>query len=514
MDLSEEGRAPVTQLTQSPGDSLVPLNRIRVETALSRFPIHKLAKKENVEIDIERRSDGGESDVRWEVTHSTKFGQPGPLAYKVDTLIVNRHLDEAGRPLPGIIKMGSLTEMCSSLGIADSGENRANVRKALHQNASAYITAKIRYRTKTGKERWSEIGYTRYSVVFTGEMLPDGKTADAVYIIPNTRFAELLNHVEVRPLDYDYLQRLAPGPQRFYELLSFQIYGAVAGGRPRAKMLYSNYCDFAPQTRYMEFDRVKKQMYKLHVPHREAGYITKVEYQETTDAAGNPDWEMLYTPGPKAIAEFEGFTRKQVRRLDPAPTSAPAPAASNDAAPVDSSLLAQLTRRGVSEKKSRELLANLKPGQEVMDQLEYVDALIAKDRRGKIDNPPGMYVLYVRDNILPPPDFQSSRTRQLREQVRQQKEGEQARGAQLELDFEAFCAAEVMRYIKDALPKPEYKEIFDRCRRQNRSWLKLMSDEEIDRITEDTVRSELRQSGRIKLPTIAEFLARRAKQMA
>ncbi len=92
----------------------------------------------------------------------------------MDTLIVNRRIDEAGRPLPGIIKLGSLTELCSSLGIADSGENRANIKKALHQNASAYITAKIRYRTKTGKEKWGEIGYTRYSVVFTGEMLPDG----------------------------------------------------------------------------------------------------------------------------------------------------------------------------------------------------------------------------------------------------------------------------------------------------------------------------------------------------
>ena len=48
-------------------------------------------------------------------------------------------------------------------------------------------------------------------------------------------------------------------------------------------------------------------------------------------------------------------------------------------------------------------LANLKLGQEVIDQLEYVDFLVAKDRRGKFDNPPGMYVFYVRDNIAPRP---------------------------------------------------------------------------------------------------------------
>ena len=281
---------------------IVPLNRIRVETALSRFPIHRLAKKETVAIDLQHVGANGEPDCRWEVTYNQKHGQPGPLAYKVDTLIVNRRIDEAGRPLPGAVKLGSLTDLCSSLGIADSGENRSNIKKALHQNASAYITAKIRYRTKTGKERWSEIGYSRYSVVFTGEVLPNGTVADAVYAIPNASFRDLLNQVEVRPLDYDYLTSLSPGAQRFYELLSFQMYGALAGGRPRAKMRYSDYCDHAPQSRYFDFDRVKKQMFKIHAPHRSAGYIDKIDYEPTIDGEGTPDWDMLYTPGPKAIA--------------------------------------------------------------------------------------------------------------------------------------------------------------------------------------------------------------------
>ena len=53
----------------------------------------------------------------------------------------------------------------------------------------------------------------------------------------------------------------------------------------------------APQIRYTTFNQVKKQMFKLHAPHREAGDIVKVEYRETTARDGQPDWEMLYTPG-------------------------------------------------------------------------------------------------------------------------------------------------------------------------------------------------------------------------
>jgi hypothetical protein len=32
--------------------------------------------------------------VQWEVTYNARYGQPGPLAYKVDTLVVNRRLDQ------------------------------------------------------------------------------------------------------------------------------------------------------------------------------------------------------------------------------------------------------------------------------------------------------------------------------------------------------------------------------------------------------------------------------------
>jgi hypothetical protein len=483
------------------------LNRIRVETALSRFPIHRLAKKDTVTIDLQHLGENGEPDFKWEVTYNQKHGQPGPLAYKVDTLIVNRQIEAAGRPLPGVVKLGSLTELCTALGQADSGENRANLKKALHQNASAYITAKIRYRTKTGKEKWSEIGYTRYSVIFTGEVLPDGTAADAVYIVPNPSYRDLLNHVEVRPLDYDYLASLTPGAQRLYELLSFQMYGALAGGRPRAKLLYSEYCTHAPQARYFDFDRVKKQMFKLHVPHREAGYIEKVDYELTIDGEGAPDWEILYTPGVKAVAEFEAFTHRQLKRtveavttLLPAPESATSPTSADEPP-----LLAELTKRGIAERKARELLANIQPGQEVLDQLEYVDQLVAKDARGKLSNPPGLYVMYVRDNVLPPPDFTSSRRKALLVDARRRKRTDQASAAKRKLDYEAFCVAETTKFITNELAAEEHAALLDSHRRQNRALLRHMTDAELEEITRGTVRSEIQHSGKVRVPTFEEF---------
>src|SRR5580704_5241441 len=85
-----------------------PLNAIRVETAISRYPVHRLARKGSIEIDIREENENGEVRIKWEVDSSKKYGQPGPLAYKIDTLIVNRRIEEASRPIPRVIKLGSL----------------------------------------------------------------------------------------------------------------------------------------------------------------------------------------------------------------------------------------------------------------------------------------------------------------------------------------------------------------------------------------------------------------------
>ncbi len=501
----------------NPTADLAPLNRIRVETALSRFPVHCLAKKGTVNIDLQHSSDSDQA-FRWKVSYNSEFGQPGPLAYKVDTLVVNRRIDEAPRPLPEVIKLGSLREICRELGVTD--HNTDVIKAALHQNASAYITAKIRFKTKTGKERWGELGYTRYSVIFTGEILPDGTVADAVYLALNASYRDLLNHVEVRPLDYDYLMLLPPGPQRFYELLSFQVYGALASGRPRAKMLYSDYCKYAPQSRYPDFEHVKKQMFKIHVPHRESGYITKIEYQQTVDAEGRLDWEMLYTPGPKAVAEFEAFTYRQARQQpQPAPevsalSSPPSPLSSSipqQQPDVDSMLLAELIRRGIAEKKGRELLANLKPQQEVMDQLEYVDFIVAKDTRGKVENPPGLYIFHIRDNIGPPADFPTARKRKLQGKAQQVRHSETARTARLRLEYETYCTAETKRYILEVLPAKEYEQLFQNHSRNNRRLLRNSTDQQLEELTQGTLRAEIQQSGRVGLISFEEYCQKQSE---
>lgn len=301
------------------------LDIIRSETALSRYPIHRLSNKGVVNIEIRRKDEKGTTLFLWEVSHNSRYGQPGPLAYKLDTLVINRRIDEAGRPAPKVLKLGSLREIAEEL---DMGGDTNLIKKALRQNASAFITAKTTYKGLDGAEHYFEFSDTRYGVVFTGEKLPNGLKADAVFLVFHDLYLQVLNTAPKRPLDYDYLRDLPPAPQRFYEVVSYEMLPAIKY-RQRAKLPYSEFCMYSTMTRYFDFEHVKKQMYKIHQPHVKAGYIAKVEYEAIVDEEGRPDWNMFYVPGDTAKRQQLAFdfkipyVKRERVRVSARPTASP-----------------------------------------------------------------------------------------------------------------------------------------------------------------------------------------------
>src|SRR4051794_13866338 len=110
---------------------LVPFDIIRTETVLSKLPIHNLAKKGKIDIRIQTRNEHGELILKWEVSYNDKYGQARQLAYKIDTLVVNRRIDELERPLPKIIKLGGLSEIATELGLSPS--DTVTIKNAIKQ---------------------------------------------------------------------------------------------------------------------------------------------------------------------------------------------------------------------------------------------------------------------------------------------------------------------------------------------------------------------------------------------
>lgn len=286
------------------------LDIIRTDTVISRLPAHNLFGQGTVNIQINRKDAEGHTKLSWKVSFNSDVGEAGQLAYRLETLIINRRLDEAGRPVPTMIRLGSLNDICRELGINPSGANTNSVKRALQQNAGALISANLSYKATDGGHHKLEATFTKYSVAFRGDELPNGAKSDGVIILLNEQYRRVLNRAATRPLDFQYLKGLTPSAQRFYEIISFQMYAALKNRYDQAKISYSDYCAYSGQPRQMSAIEMNKRMYKIHHPHLKSGYITKVTYQPSRDLDGNPDWVICYVPGPRAALEFERFNRK------------------------------------------------------------------------------------------------------------------------------------------------------------------------------------------------------------
>lgn len=459
------------------GRELQPIVRIGVESELSKYPVHNLSKRDSINIEIRETNDKGQITIKWEAYYNDRLGRPGPLAYKIDTMIINRRIDEARRvdacgnitPIPEILRIGSLREITEMLNL---GGDTGIVKRALQQNVGIIIMAKIKQKLADGTERSLEGNFSRYGIAFTGEKLPDGTEADGVYLVISKFYHEILNCAPIQPQNWAHTEMPAAS-HRFYVLLSSRMYATLENNGREAKMLYSYFCERAPLTRHRDYKKFKSQMYKIQKPLKEAGYIDEVRWEKRKDPEGNPDWMMCYTPGPLAKAEYNEFnpTKKQIPivpgELTPLRKGRrqffldhPPPGAEHRSA-----VLVELAKRGVGEVDATPLLNNLPPEQsmlDLLDLLEYGDYLVSR-KRGKIENPPGFYISLLRRKVPLPPGFVSSRKAreiQAANRARQQalKEQQQAE-ERAEQELRGRLDAQI-----DALPKEQFQSLFEKAK--------------------------------------------------
>src|SRR5256885_17235917 len=74
------------------------LDIIRTDTVISKLPAHNLFGHGPVNIQINKKDLNGQTKLSWKVSFNPEYGEAGQLAYRIETLVINRRLDEAGRP--------------------------------------------------------------------------------------------------------------------------------------------------------------------------------------------------------------------------------------------------------------------------------------------------------------------------------------------------------------------------------------------------------------------------------
>jgi hypothetical protein len=252
-----------------------------------------------------------------------------------------------------------------------------------------------------------------------------------------------------------------------------KFHNAFRFNNPNAnRIAYSEYCSYSAQQRYFDYEHFKKQMYKVHQPHKQSGYLAAVSYEAMLDGEGRPDWMMLYVPGPKARNEYDFFMGKPGLLEEPTEEFAecvpdvPAgvaadPAPSSGPAEYDQEIIAAMLKRGISEKQAQTLLADVRKGQGVLEQLEYADYRIACEPLGTFRNPPGFYISVIRENTPVPESFESSRKRAERVEQERRLEEECRRRLELEVSYERYKRELVEQYIREELTAMEHEALIE-----------------------------------------------------
>ena len=358
-----------------------------------------------------------------------------------------------------------------------------------------------------GKKNWaSDTFHVFERFVSYGKEMPDGTTADRNYVWLSEWQLENINHNFLLPIDFEEYKQLRNHiAKALVPLLQIWLYATRAGGCFEKR--YDDLCQILNIRQYPQPSRIRE---KLEPSLRELvahGYLSKWLILETSNGTG---YKIVFYHGDK-------FLRDQKSRLAQKDHSPTQKKTCNAIAPtsdlpmhVDQELLAEMVKRGISEKTSCDLLAGLAIGQQILDQLEWGDHQIREAPKGKFYNPAGLYIRLIRENVKPPENFESSRKRKVREAADRAWHQQQEEKARLELAYSEYRDQTIDRYIHKNYSKEFYAssvrakkvELLEQDKQLKDKW----NDKTLTHIAERRLIQDI--AARIPLLSLEEFYNR------
>lgn len=264
----------------------------------------KETRRQNKTIHYEELSPDGVKHV-WEVMPNVKYGQCCTFEKKVVITVQKLATDAApqGGALPRYLNIGSLNEFCRVMQIEPHSENRKAIKTALLRIAGTVVYTDNFY-LKERNEFWeSSLGggqFTLWNVYWKGQKLPNGQTAQCIYLEFNAPFIlSLLSHYVIA-LDFDYYLQLPPIGQRLYELTRQRFFGLKDSKYARYE--YLKLCQMLPIQPQRYFSYAKRAFLQAHHELAQTGWFADIEWQGPPLSQGQ--WAIHYYPGPRAEREL------------------------------------------------------------------------------------------------------------------------------------------------------------------------------------------------------------------
>ena len=267
-----------------------------------------------------------------------------------------------------------------------------------------------------------------------------------------------------------------------------------------------NLCQILNIRQYTQLSRIKEKLAPALDELLTHGYLAHWQLEETH--SGN-SYKIIFQHGEK-------FHRDQNQRLA-LRSQVPQQCASRknldaieplSGTPINPESFNHLLRRGITEKMARHLLTHLAEDQQVLDQLEWGDHLLRNARPNAFYNPTGLYIHLIRENVIPPDQFATSRQRQLREAARQARETRELERARQELAYVEYRRQAVEPFICLNYTSQEFSAMVRKKRYellQMAYWKRIYSlhKESFDSVAERQLKADL--ACRIGILSFAEY---------
>jgi len=350
-----------------------------------------------------------------------------------------------------------------------------------------------------------------------GKELPDGKMADKNYVWFSDWQLQNINSNYLLPIDLEAYRELKNHiAKALVPLLQIWLYATRDEGVYEKK--YAELCQILNIQQYKYLSLIRRTLEPSLNELKQVGYIADWQIEKTIDGES---YKVAFYHGEK----FHRDQRVRLSRKRPHNPAGEQPVGSDraprhhtvevNATPAspsfDLQLVAEFTRRGIAEKKTAELLAKLKPDQDVVAQLELGDHLI-QNGRVPIVNPAGFYIHLIQNDTPVPEGFETTAKRRAREEnERKERESRAAEEARqlLEWEYDEYCQREVERYIQT---NPDaFVAVKDAKWSENRARYQTFSDETITSMSAREAKSVIRRQ--IDILTIEEFAVHKDRGM-
>jgi hypothetical protein len=427
--------------------------------------------------------------IKWRTipNRDPEIGAPGIDAHDVWMRLVKPTIDlrlDLYDESTYIVPLGGCRKSLRMVGWGEGGFQARRLLRALNQIGSTNIVADIWIPTTETDEKGEPLfqpikaSFTKMSIYAVGsthltqEQLQAGHfdfdfdLDDTIYVQLHPIEARIQKSQPQRYIDNQYLFSVSPAAQRWYELVAAKIYGVIKNKGQFCEVRYSWYIKHHHTLkRHYERRRVVQQIKEVIHDHLRSMYLDKVEFIVVREPGQEIDWVIRFYPGDAARASINRILKHTAnsRQSRPKPQTqkhkgdAPqldSARSTESSRNIDRGLFIELTKRGITATQAWNLLSIIETDQAVMDQLEWADYIVSQ---GGIKNPPGLYVTFIKDNLIPPDSFETSRKRRLKQAQAQALSESQQEKEALQSAYGEYRNKQIDQYIAE---NPEDYERF------------------------------------------------------